>query len=96
MSETTVLAIISAITAIVTAVAVVFDIYRRHKVVHAHFVLVPNKNPGGSEMFCTKVVNGSPPFINAKSIIIKPDMSVEITFPNGDKLAYSKFISWKG
>jgi hypothetical protein len=89
------LAFITALIAGVNALAIIYDIRRRHTSESAHYVQVPNKNEGGIEEFRTEADRRAKQPANAARIAIKADNTVEITHLDGRVSCYNRYVRWE-
>ena len=90
-----VLSVVTALIAGVNALAIIYDIRRRHTSELAHYVQVPNKNEGGLEEFRTEADRRAKKPANAAKIAIKADNTVEITHLDGRLSSYNRYIRWE-
>jgi len=93
--DTTSIAITTALITGVNAIAIIYDIYRRHRVDEAHYVQVPNKNEGGFEEFRTANDRRAQKPANVAKIAIKADNTVEIVHLDGRISCYNRYIRWE-
>jgi len=89
------LATITALIAGINALAIIYDIYRRHLSELAHYVQVPNKNEGGIEEFRTEADRRAKKPANAARIAIKADNTVEIIHLDGRVSSYNRYVRWE-
>lgn len=85
----------TVVAAMISALALSYDVWRRNKVTSVSYIQIPNHNNGGYEEFCIQGCGYSSTGKIVKFIAVNADNSVEIITSDDQKFCYEKFLKWK-